>query len=119
MATRRLTKFDGTLKGRTFTDAYGVKLIRVHKRIECSDRKACAIHNPSDHAMRKFKIKWRIPGPFDIKPLHLERICPHGVGHPDPDNAAFHRANGSSVDVHGCDGCCSPGGYEALQGGTA
>jgi hypothetical protein len=30
-----------------------------------------------------------------------ERICPHGVGHPDPDDRT---ANG----VHGCDGCCTP-----------
>lgn len=106
MATRRV-KFDGRLKGRTFTDAFGVRLRGIHPRTSCSDRKACAIHNPSDHSMRQFKISVRVPGWFDIKPLHMERICPHGVGHPDPDDAAFQRARGSSVDVHGCDGCCS------------
>ena len=33
-----------------------------------------------------------------------ERICPHGVGHPDPDQAW------PADDwrwVHGCDGCCA------------
>lgn len=30
-----------------------------------------------------------------------ERICPHGIGHPDPDQPLD---NGRGV--HGCDGCC-------------
>jgi hypothetical protein len=29
-----------------------------------------------------------------------ERICPHGVGHPDPDDIF------AQDHVHGCDGCC-------------
>ena len=29
-----------------------------------------------------------------------ERVCPHGIGHPDPDRP--HHGGG----VHGCDGCC-------------
>lgn len=37
----------------------------------------------------------------------IERRCPHGIGHPDPDTVGD--------TVHGCDGCCTPGGYEALQ----
>jgi len=39
----------------------------------------------------------------------IERLCPeHGVGHPDPDSAAYLK----SVDprgnytIHGCCGCC-------------
>jgi hypothetical protein len=31
----------------------------------------------------------------------IERICPHGVGHPDPDDL-------NPDTVHGCDGCCTP-----------
>lgn len=31
----------------------------------------------------------------------MERICPHGVGHPDPDCMYAKRDT-----VHGCDGCC-------------
>lgn len=31
----------------------------------------------------------------------MERICPHGVGHPDPDDI-------NPDGVHGCDGCCRP-----------
>lgn len=30
----------------------------------------------------------------------MERICPHGVGHPDPDDT-------NPDTVHGCDGCCA------------
>ena len=32
-----------------------------------------------------------------------ERVCPHGVGHPDPD-----RRHADDPGVHGCDGCCAP-----------
>jgi hypothetical protein len=32
----------------------------------------------------------------------MERICPHGVGHPDPDDVF------ATDTVHGCDGCCTP-----------
>lgn len=31
----------------------------------------------------------------------MERICPHGVGHPDPDDE-------HADPIHGCDGCCNP-----------
>jgi hypothetical protein len=39
----------------------------------------------------------------------MERICSHGVGHPDPDDIAFKFENGldDAMGVHGCDGCCS------------
>lgn len=33
---------------------------------------------------------------------HSERTCPHGVGHPDPDDVL------NEDKVHGCDGCCHP-----------
>lgn len=36
----------------------------------------------------------------------MERICPHGIGHPDPDDAAFRASRGDDDTVHGCDGCC-------------
>ena len=53
------------------------------------------------------KLRWREAGPFDIKPSHFERICEHGVGHPDPDSLEFFRSIGvTSMGIHGCDGCC-------------
>jgi hypothetical protein len=39
----------------------------------------------------------------------MERLCPeHGVGHPDPDDAAFNiRMGRDYLNVHGCCGCCA------------
>lgn len=39
----------------------------------------------------------------------LERLCPHGVGHPDPDDRSADR-------VHGCDGCCQDGRPTTVPG---
>ena len=37
----------------------------------------------------------------------MERVCKHGVGHPDPDDAAYNDRTGNGfLNVHGCDGCC-------------
>jgi hypothetical protein len=58
---------------------------------------ACTLHNRSDHSMRKFPQHWR--GDRGI----MERICPHGVGHPDPDSPW---PADSAEWIHGCDGCC-------------
>jgi len=36
----------------------------------------------------------------------FERICEHGVGHPDPDQFPFwEETNQMYQAVHGCDGC--------------
>lgn len=58
----------------------------------------CTIHNMSDHSMRSFPQHWRADRGI------MERICPHGIGHPDPDD---YRVNQYEYErVHGCDGCC-------------
>lgn len=58
----------------------------------------CTIHNPSDHHMNTWPIA-----------RGGERVCPHGIGHPDPDYLAWlNRVQpDNSGDIHGCDGCCS------------
>jgi len=71
--------------------------ISAHEKEQCVGR-ACTIHNRSDHHMRSFKQNWR----FDIG--MMERICSHGVGHPDPDE--YRILNGELDGTHGCDGCC-------------
>lgn len=79
----------------------------VHSAKDCEGR-ACVIHNPSDHSMREWPTNWRDGGPLDIKGPHMERICPHGIGHPDPDDLAYLESVGEEgYGVHGCDGCCS------------
>lgn len=71
-------------------------------RPEFCEHDACPIHHPSAHHMRDWPLNWR--GDRQL----MERICPHGVGHPDPDH--MHRAErltGEADGVHGCDGCCA------------
>lgn len=74
------------------TDIY---LVKIHDPKLCEGR-ACPVHNLSDHHMRDFPQHWRQDRGL------MERICPHGVGHPDPDHLAYRPQD----SIHGCDGCC-------------
>lgn len=84
----------------TFTFNGGV-LYNVHDQTAC--RGACPIHKPSTHHMREWPLHWR-----DDRGI-FERICPHGIGHPDPDSlrreVEYHED--TYAGVHGCDGCCA------------
>ncbi len=61
----------------------------------------CIVHNPSEGIHRDYPVYWR--GDLGI----LERICEHGVGHPDPDQFYWLSINGQmGRAIHGCDGCC-------------
>lgn len=76
------------------------KLVNVHDPAACEGR-GCCIHHPSDHHMVKWPQNWR-----DDRGL-MERVCPHGIGHPDPDELAYKVSIGLRHEgVHGCDGCC-------------
>lgn len=80
-------------------------LRNVHKETPDCTKFGCPIHGPSDHSMAKFPLWWR-----DDRGL-MERLCPHGVGHPDPDHIGYTRrllgAEAARVEsLHGCDGCC-------------
>lgn len=70
----------------------GQVLVAIHFIDKCKGAH-CVIHNPSDHMMRSFPTHWRSDRHI------MERICPHGIGHPDPDDI-------TKDGVHGCDGCC-------------
>lgn len=77
------------------------KKFHTHSPESCAGS-TCVVHNPSNHHMREWPLNYRL----DTK--MTERICKCGVGHPDPDAAAFHEAIGASyLNVHGCCGCCS------------
>lgn len=87
---------------REFTTDTGQHLFNVHTASEC--RGACPIHKPSMHHMRDWPLHYREDrGMF-------ERLCPHGVGHPDPDS--LHRMveyhEDLEASIHGCchKGCC-------------
>lgn len=88
-----------------YTTDYGTKITNVHKPSECVGEH-CVIHNPSERATRIGKTHWR--GDRGI----MERVCEHGVGHPDPDSLEnIRRVLGDKraavESVHGCDGCCA------------
>lgn len=82
---------------------FGPPLV-VHPLAECIGQ-ICCIHNPSEHAMRAFPQNWCVDRGL------MERVCPHGIGHPDPDDLAYKRRSRGPMysdweGVHGCDGCC-------------
>jgi hypothetical protein len=77
-------------------------LTNVHEAGTCLGE-WCTIHNRSEHPLRSFPQHWR--GDRQL----MERICPHGVGHPDPDDCKLTGVAGSTDGIHGCDGCCSSG----------
>ena len=74
-----------------------IKLL-AHEPDECKDPNVCSIHNRTNHHMRGFKQFYRFDRGI------MERICSHGVGHPDPDD--YNVLQGNDKGVHGCDGCC-------------
>lgn len=81
------------------------KLGGVHFTEDC-ETEHCVLHNPSEHSMRDFPLHWR-----DDRQI-FERICEHGVGHPDPDQEDFWTLKfgpGNTQGIHGCDGCCWTG----------
>ena len=69
----------------------------THPQEQCTGE-VCTIHNRSNHAMRSFPQHWRADRRI------MERICRHGIGHPDPDE--YRILNGEDDGTHGCDGCC-------------
>lgn len=79
------------------------RVLEVHPPWKCLDE-PCCIHNPSAHPLRHAPLYWREDRAI------IERICPHGIGHPDPDDLTFRLQHGTlfGAGVHNCDGCCRP-----------
>ncbi len=74
-------------------------LVNVHPPERCAGR-TCVVHNPTDHHMRPWPVAWRDDNRFD-------RFCPHGIGHPDPDQFVHWEQMGLMGRAeHDCDGCC-------------
>ena len=68
----------------------------------------CTLHNRTKHGMRSFPQLWRADRKI------MERLCPHGIGHPDPDE--YKIIVGIDDGVHGCDGCCmEPGEQDPME----
>jgi hypothetical protein len=74
--------------------------LATHASDKCTGQHCC-IHSPSPHHMVTWPMHWR------SDKGQMERICEHGVGHPDPDDAAYWERLGQGFrNIHGCDGCC-------------
>lgn len=72
-------------------------LTNVHSKKACKGE-YCCIHNPSNHHMADWPQVWRADRGI------MERVCEHGVGHPD-----FDQIMKCDEDwIHGCDSCCTP-----------
>lgn len=84
--------------------------IRTHGPDCCSGNRCC-LHNPSDHHMTTWTLILR-----DDRNWLAERICEHGIGHPDPDSLAYIQSTGiDDPGVHGCCGCCRPPKIEPAE----
>lgn len=94
----------------------GGERVAAHDPALCEGR-PCAVHSPSDHHMADWPQHFRDPlveaATFGLHSGLMERTCPHGVGHPDPDHMAWYAScHGEEQTIaegtHGCDGCCRP-----------
>lgn len=96
----RINELDSKYPARlnTHTLVGGQKLVGVHRRGDCRGE-FCTIHNFSDHHMVTWRQNWRPDRGI------MERICEHGVGHPDPDDYGG-GTKSAARGIHGCDGCC-------------
>lgn len=93
---------DGIIGYERWTSDTGQKLL-VHTLLDCDA--PCPVHSPSQHPLVGARRHWRVDRGF------MERICEHGVGHPDPDDIAVGR-NPVRYGTHGCDGCCRKEAHE-------
>ena len=91
---------NGRFYGKVFHAIGGENWRNVHSADKCAGEN-CVIHNPSEHCMRNWRMHLR-------ETTLVERICEHGIGHPDPDSVkALNKITGqTSWGIHGCDGCC-------------
>lgn len=71
--------------------------VHCHDKNKCYDD-ICSLHNRTPHHMRDWPQNWREDRTI------MERICSHGIGHPDPDD--FKIVRFLDKGEHGCDGCC-------------
>jgi hypothetical protein len=79
----------------------GTFVHNAHPRGTCAGS-GCALHGPSAHWLRDMPMRWSPPEPGG-GPGRMERRCPHGAWHPDPDDGRFRAERG---DGPVCDPCC-------------
>lgn len=84
----------------TYMTVHGIPMRNVHSDTECEGRR-CIIHRQTHHHMAHWPLHFRQDR------FIWERVCEHGIGHPDPDQFDYWVSTGRTGEaVHGCDGCC-------------
>jgi hypothetical protein len=91
-----------TREGVEFVTPDGENRLVTHPvRAECYQH-GCVVHSPSTWALSDAPYNWRPDRSI------MERICSHGVGHPDLDSADYLTRHGREHEnIHACCGCCS------------
>lgn len=81
------------------------ELTKMHSEDRCQRREGpCVVHRPSQHHMSDWGLVW------NGQDTQMERLCPHDLPHPDPDDVAYWKWVGQSwKSNHDCDGCCIKG----------
>lgn len=78
----------------------GWKWSNIHPESDECRTDGCVAHNPTlDHVSNRENWPY-----FPRGDGRMERLCPHGVGHPDPDVARWLQKHhpGYAPYVHGC-----------------
>ena len=88
-------------------NGYATRHLRTHEETADCHEHGCVAHSPTpvsaSNPLGDAPYNWR----GDRYPPIMERICPHGIGHPDVDQANYNTRNGLEYEnIHGCDGCC-------------
>lgn len=89
-------------------------IVQINHAPSLCEGDVCCLHNPSDHHMKTWPTTFRSDRAVRVRYrvfVLTERVCEHGIGHPDPDSLDFARSLGGrqfaqAQAVHGCDRCC-------------
>lgn len=101
----------------TITLVGGQRITNTHLADDRCWEEGCSVHNPTKHHMSGWPQNYRDPrvemATMGLHPGLMERVCEHGVGHPDPDHMRWYASCHTKEEtrdegIHGCDGCCSP-----------
>lgn len=77
-----------------------IVLRNIHEYSQCAGLE-CIIHNPTPRDTDDWPLLWREDRAI------FERICPHGVGHPDKAQRDYWLFSDQPHQfIHGCDSCC-------------
>jgi hypothetical protein len=101
MILERIEDADGSIQ---FVSPDGEhKLSGIHQPAPDCYQHGCVIHSPSQNwSLANAPYNWRTDRGI------MERLCEHGVGHPDIDSADYNTRIGRSFEnSHGCCGCCA------------